>query len=148
MTLEDSVEIRTAPDRIFDFFEHMDRNYQSWHPDHVVFKWVEGSSLKEGAVFYFEEYIAGKLLKKRVRFTRIEADKHIEFAPTFWLLRLFLPRFVFHIDVDGDRCKFAARIRIRIGPLAKRLHQREFDAVRQHMREEGQNLKRLLEGSR
>ena len=94
-----------------------------------------------------EEYITGKLLKKRVRFTKIEADKHIEFAPTFWLLRLFLPRFIFHIDRHGDHCKIASRIHIRIGPLAKQLNQKEFDAVRQHMRDEGQNLKRLLEGS-
>ena len=125
----------------------MDENQQSWHPDHVLFEWVEGRSLKEGTVFYFEEYMAGKLLKKRVRFTKIEADEHIEFAPTFWLLRLFLPRFAFHIDRHGDRCKLAARMHIRIGPLAKRLHQKEFHAVRQHIRAEGQNLKRLLEGS-
>ena len=147
MILEESVEIRTAPDRIFGFFEHMDENYRSWHPDHVLFKWVDGRSLNEGTVFYFEEYIAGKLLKKRVRFTKIEADKHIEFAPTFWLLRLFLPRFVFHVDRDGDHCRFEAQIHRRIGPLAKRLHQKDFDAVRQHMRDEGQNLKRLLEGN-
>ena len=42
MILEDSVEIRTTPKRIFDFFEHMDENYQSWHPDHVLFRWVDG----------------------------------------------------------------------------------------------------------
>ena len=55
--------------------------------------------------------------------------------------------FIFHIDRHGDHCKIASRIHIRIGPLAKRLNQKEFDAVRQHMRDEGQNLKRLLEGS-
>ena len=33
----------------------MDENYQSWHPDHVLFKWVDGHSLKEGTVFYFEK---------------------------------------------------------------------------------------------
>ena len=42
MILEDSVEVRTTPKRIFDFFEHMDENYQSWHPDHVLFRWVDG----------------------------------------------------------------------------------------------------------
>jgi hypothetical protein len=34
---------------------------------------------------------------------------------------------------------------LRAGPVGAWLNRREFDAVRRHMREEGQNVKRLLE---
>ena len=83
MILQDSILIKASPDAIFRFFEEMECNYLQWHPDHVLYRWVAGQGVKEGHVFYFEEYIAGKLLKKRVVFTRVVPHQHIELAPTF-----------------------------------------------------------------
>ena len=40
----------------------MEHDYLRWHPDHALFRWVSGSGVKEGNVFYFEERVAGKLL--------------------------------------------------------------------------------------
>lgn len=145
MLLEDSIKIKTKPEAIFRFFEEMEQNYLQWHPDHVLFRWVSGRGVKEGNVFYFEEYIAGKLLKKKVLFTRVAPNQHIEFAPTFWLLRLFLPRMVFCIQPEAAGCVFKAEIQVRMGPLAAKLHQKELHAVRKHTREEGENIKRILE---
>ena len=120
--------------------------YRSWHPDHKVFRWTLGQGVKLGNRFYFEEVIAGKLLKKSVEFTRIEPDRRIEFAPTFWLLRLLLPRMVFRAEVvDPGAYRFIAEIVLRVGPVAARLNRREFDAVREHMRVEGVNFKRYAE---
>jgi len=34
---------------------------------------------------------------------------------------------------------------VRTGPIGAWLNRREFDAVRQHMHEEGENLKRIVE---
>ena len=72
--------------------------YLGWHPDHKVFRWTRGKGLKVGNEFYFEEVIAGKLLKKDVAFTRIDEGVRVEFAPTCWLMRLFLPRLVFGLE--------------------------------------------------
>ena len=146
MILKDSTRISTTPDAIFGFFEEMEHNYVAWHPDHLLFRWVSGRGVKEGAVFYFEERIAGKLVKKKVAFTRVVSGQHIEFAPTFWLLKLFLPRLLFRIVEEPEGCVFIAELHLRMGPLAARLNKRELDAVRLHMREEGENIKRLLEG--
>jgi hypothetical protein len=146
MILRDETVIRTTPDRIFDFFEHMDENYLRWHPDHLLFRWEQGRGLREGVEFYFEERIGGQLLKKKVRFTRIEPNRHIEFAVTNRLIRLLMPRLLFAMEAQGDRCRFVAEIHIRTGPIGARLNAREFNAVRQHMKEEGENLKRILEG--
>lgn len=149
MILQESIKIKAKPKAIFQFFEEMEHNYSRWHLHHVLFRWVSGRGVQEGNVFYFEEYIAGKLLKKRVVFTRVEPCRHIEFAPTFWLLKLFLPRLVFRIErdveQDPDECMFVAQIQLRMGPLAARLNKRELDAVRKHMKEEGENVKRILE---
>ena len=90
--------------------------------------------------------IAGKLLRKNVILTRIDADARIEFAPTRWLLRLFLPRLVFRLESIAERhYRFMAEIFLRVGPLAAWLNKRELDAVREHMRVEGINLKRFVE---
>ena len=147
MILRDTIELDASPSDVFAFFEDMDTvRYLGWHPDHKVFRWTRGRGLKVGNGFYFEEVIAGKLLKKNVVFTRIDDEAHIEFAPTFWLMRLFLPRLVFRLEkITEQRYLFIAEIHLRVGPLAARLNKREFDAVREHMRVEGTNLKRFVE---
>ena len=142
---ETSPVIRAAPEAVFSFFEGMETNYARWHLDHVSFRWLDPPSLSPGVRFYFEERIAGKLLKKQVVFTRIEKGSLIEFAPTSRLFQLFLPRISFWITQTSGKITITQDIQLRIGPIAARLNQRELDAVRIHMREEGQNLKVLLE---
>jgi hypothetical protein len=150
MILRDTVEVHASPPDVFAFFEDMDHErYLDWHPDHKVFRWTRGHGVKVGHEFYFEEVIAGKLLKKHVVFTRIDDGAHIEFAPTCRLMRLFLPRLVFRLEKIADRhYRVIAEIVLRIGPLAARLNRRELDAVREHMRVEGINLKRFVESRR
>jgi hypothetical protein len=147
--LRDSIDVRAPLATFFAFFEGMsNERYLGWHPDHKLFRWTDGRGVKAGNRFHFEEVIAGKMLKKSVMFTRIEPDHHIEFAPTFWLMRLFLPRLVFRAEiVNPDTYRFVAEIFLRVGPLGARLNKREFDAVREHMRIEGVNFKRFAEGA-
>jgi hypothetical protein len=147
VVLQDTVVVHASPSDVFAFFEGMDNaRYLGWHPDHKVFRWTRGKGVKVGNEFYFEEVIAGKLLKKNVVFTRIEEGSRIEFAPTSRLMRLFLPRLVFRLEnLGGHHYHFTAEIVLRIGPLAARLNKRELDAVREHMRVEGINLKRFVE---
>jgi hypothetical protein len=144
---ETSPEIRAAPETLFAFFQEMETNYTRWHPDHLLFRWIDPPALKPGVRFYFEERIAGKLLKKKVTFSRIELGSLIEFAPTSRLFRLFLPRISFTVTRAALGFTISQDISLRIGPLAAKLNRRELDAVRVHMREEGENLKLLLERS-
>jgi hypothetical protein len=67
MMLQDSIMIKASPDAIFRFFEEMERNYLQWHPDHVLYRWVAGQGVKEGHVFYFEEYITSRESSLRSR---------------------------------------------------------------------------------
>lgn len=147
MVLRDSIDVQAPLASLFEFFDGMSQErYLDWHPDHKVFRWTRGQGVKVGNRFYFEEVIAGKLLRKSVEFTRVEPGSHLEFAPTFWLLRLVLPRMVFRAEVTAaGTFRFVAEIFLRVGPIGARLNRREFDAVRAHMRIEGINFKRHAE---
>ncbi|MBK8009478.1 MAG: SRPBCC family protein [Rhizobiales bacterium] len=139
--------IRADPEQVFSFFAEMQSNYLRWHPDHVCFRWLGKQQLATGSRFYFEERINGKLLRKSVVFTAIDRPARLEFAPTSRLFRFFLPRITFLIARVEGGIVVTQEIVLRIGPLAAWLHRRELDAVRAHMREEGERLKRLLEAA-
>jgi hypothetical protein len=143
---EDSIQIAAPAEAGFAFFEDMEANYPRWHPDHLKFEWRKGRGLKAGNVFYFEERIAGKLLRKETRITEVVPGRFFAFAMVNPLFRFFLPRLSFAFEPDGAGHRFKAELHLNgIGPLGRRLNAKEFDAVDRHMREEGENLKALLE---
>ena len=145
MLLEDRTTIAALAARIFAFFDDLADNYTRWHPDHHRFEWRHGTRVEIGNVCRFDETIGGKRMKKQVVFTEVERDRLIAFAPTSRLARLLLPRLSFELVPVAGGIEFIARIWLRIGPLAAWLNRRDLDAVRRHMREEGQNLKALME---
>jgi len=152
MILRDSVEIKTAPEEVFDFLKHLvdDASYRAWHPaDHVALRWIRGNPYEEGSVAYAEEYLHGKLHKLKFRISKIVPNREIEYAPLSRLLRIFFPKNRFEIEPSGDGCIFTAEVHLRIGRVAKALAKRKLEvglsSVRKHMKEEGENLKRILE---
>jgi len=145
MILEHKILVHCEPEALFEFFESMEQNYTRWHPDHHYFEWRKGRGCKEGNVFFFDETIAGQRQPKEVIFTRIEPGRAIEFAPTNRFFRLFLPSITFLFEPVEDQSRFVARIALRMGPIARWLHREEFELVLQHMREEGENLKQMVE---
>lgn len=145
MILKETTSVEVPSESVYRFFEEMEENYERWHPDHIKFRWTEGSGLEQGAEAYFEERIAGKLQKKTVTFVEVTPDHYLEFKPTSLLVGLLMPHISFTIDARTDGCELTQRIKVRTGPIGAQLNKREFDAVRTHMREEGENLKRILE---
>ena len=146
MILQDSIRIEAPAESAFNFFNDMADNYVRWHPDHLSFKWLEGNSVKVGSIFYFEEIINGEKQKKAMRFTAVKPGLMLEFTPMNLIVRYFMPSLKFETEpINEHSCCFTATIRIRLSPIGQRLNAKEFDAVRKHMREEGENLKRLLE---
>ena len=74
LVLKDSIEINTTPEKIWEFFTNLDKNYLLWHPeDHIVFKWVKGKPMTTGSYYYGEEIMNSKLALKREIETVIEA---------------------------------------------------------------------------
>lgn len=145
MILKETTDVEAPPEEVYRFFEEMEENYERWHPDHITFRWTEKGGLQQGVEAYFEERIAGKLQKKTVKFVEVTLDRYMEFKPTSLLVGLLMPHISFTIDARSDGCELTQRIKVRTGPIGARLNKREFDAVRTHMREEGENLKCILE---
>ena len=152
ITLKESTEIKTTPEEIFNFFMHLDTNYKAWHPDdHVLFYWVEGSPWEVGSISYAEEYLHGKLHKLRTVVTEITPNQYIEYAPTSRLLRYYFPKGTFSIEPKGDTCLFTATVSMKVGWIVKTLFRGKLEyglsSVRKHMKEEGENLKTILESN-
>ena len=153
IVLSDSIEISTTPDNIFGFFLRIvdDASYQAWHPeDHVAFRWIKGEPWQQGSVAYAEEYIHGKLHKFKFLTKEVVPNRKIELVPLSRILRIYFPWNKFLIEpVDGRSCVFTASGLLRVGCLARLLARKKIEqgisSVKKHMKEEGENLKRILE---
>jgi hypothetical protein len=152
VTLTDSIEIKTTPEKVFDFFVHLvdDESYRAWHPqDHVALRWLKGNAWEAGSVVYAEEYIHGKLHKLKFLVTKVVPNREIEYVPVSRFLRLFFPKSTFCIEPRDETCVFTARGTFRVGWLVRTFARKRFtrglSSVKKHMKEEGENLKRILE---
>ena len=143
--LTDSIEIDAAPNRLWEFFTDLEKNYKAWHPgDHVVCRWTKGKPHEVGSIVYAEEVLAGRLCKISMLCTKIETNKRIEYR-TLFPLSLFHPRSMYLLEEKGQRTVFTAVNFFRVPRLFKRRVETLIEATEKHVKEEGQNLKRLLE---
>jgi uncharacterized protein YndB with AHSA1/START domain len=148
MILEEQTVIEASPEDVFHFFEQLDEEaYRAWHPDHVTYRLIEGERLEAGTIAYFEERRGGKDIKMNVLYRRVEPNRYIEFSPTSRFYRIFLPQMSFGVEPHNGQSLLTTRVHVRTGPIGAWLNRKEFDAVRQHMKEEGHNLKKILEQS-
>ncbi|MCK4329694.1 SRPBCC family protein [candidate division WOR-3 bacterium] len=155
MFLTHSVEIRTTPEKIFEFFYNLvdDESYRAWHPnDHVTLRWMEGSPWQEGSVVYAEEYFHGKLHKLTFVITKVVPNRRIEFVPVSRFLRRYAPKNTFSIEPKEVRCVFTSTVHLRL-PLLPRLLARKsvergVSSAKKHIEEEVENLKKILESEK
>ena len=150
--LKDSIEVNATPEKVFKWLVQRikdQESYQAWHPDHVNIRWIKGKPLQEGSILYAEEYLHGDLHKLKFRITRVVPNRLIEYRSLF-PLSILSPGNRFLIEPTGESsCIFTATGSLRIPRwLFKKLHKKhehKIEATEQHMKEEGENLKRILE---
>ena len=152
IVLTDSIEIHTTPEKVFGFFLRIvdDASYRAWHPeDHVAFRWIKGKPWQEGSMAYAEEYIHGKLHKFKFLIKKVVANRQIELVPLSRFLRIYFPRNALLIEPRDGSCVFTASGVLRVGRVAKLLAKSKLEqgllSVSKHVKEEGENLKRILE---
>jgi len=146
--LKDTIEIKASPEDIIEFFLNFQENFYAWHPDHVECRYLTPGPLKENSVIYFEEYLHGKLHKLKLRITLIKPDSRIEY-------KTFMgTKGVFVMEPRGTMTLLIAEMHMgtNIPLLGKlidrtmlRFFSRQLEGLKQHMAEEGQNLRRILE---
>lgn len=147
--IEDSTEINTTPEKIWEFFTNLEKNYKSWHPeDHIVFKWLEGKPMETGTRCYGEEIMNGKVRKFKITIGTVIPNRKIIFHFTF-PVTLVSPYFEWRIEPKGENSVFTAITIIRCERFYRALMGKkrwdELIASGKHMKEEGENLKKILE---
>ena len=155
ITITDSIEIEATPEQVFDWlverFKGKDSN-QTRHPDHVDIRWIKGESLQEGSIVYAEEYLHGRLYRLKLRVTKVVPNRVIEYKSLF-PFSILAPGNAFLVEPKGENsCVFIATVglrRLRLPRLPSRKRRKNgkhrIKAIQQHMKEEGENLKRALE---
>ena len=148
ITLRDEIEINVPPERIFDWLAHLDENYLAWHPDHVACRYLTDGPLQEGSVIYCEEYLHGDLHKLELRATEVVPNARIDYRSGSMMYGAFIiepcaagSRFIAELSF-GVQVPLLERF---LDALFRRLLSGRLRLFRQHMVEEGVNLKRILE---
>jgi hypothetical protein len=148
ISLRDSIEILTTPRQLFAWLDRMPQVYTSWHPDHVACRVAHGSILEVGSELECEEFLHGKLHSMSFRTTRVIPEKRVEFEIAG------MGRGAFEAEGKGDIVRFVTELEIGldmliVGPLLDFIFSlffnKRIDAMKQHMAEEGRNLKAILE---
>ena len=149
LLLKHSIYINTKPEKIWEFFKNLDKNYTTWHPkDHIVFKWIKGKPLEEGSTCYAEQYVMGKATKYNAILSEVIPNRKIVFKWSY-PVSLLSPKVEWLIEPKGNKTTFTAITHMRAGYLIKKLFKKGMKKViddhDKHVAEEGETLKKLLE---
>ena len=152
IVLKDSVKINASSEKVYQWLIQClknKENYKAWHPEHKEIRWLKGDPLQKGSIFYIEEYLQGILHKMKFRIIKIVPNSLIQYRILF-PLSLFAPENKFMIEPLGeDSCTFTAMGKINIPHWLfikmHKYHEQKLEASKQHMREEGENIKKALE---
>jgi len=147
--LKDTVEIESSPEQVFEWLDHLPENYLAWHPDHVACRYLKGTSiLEKGSVLYVEEYLHGQLHRLKLRTTQVVPNNRLEYKAGFGVAGAF------EVESQGSKVLFTADIALGstfpvlgwvLDWIITVLLSGRLEALKQHMAEEGVNLKKLLE---
>jgi len=144
IVLEDTIEINTTPDKIWEFWVNMDKNYKAWHPqDHILFRWTKGRPMEEGSTIYAEETVGGKLLKGKV--TCVDVVPNRKFALKLPFPRSLFVKYEYLIEPRGENTAFTAYTYLKYPGFTRKRIQSVIVIGKKHVKEEGVNLKKILE---
>lgn len=117
--------------------------------DHISLRWVKGKPWEVGSIVKAKEYIHGVVHTLKFVVTEMIPDRLIEYTPTFWLYRIFIPKNSFIIEQKPGGCIFKAVGCYRVGRIGKLFAKRRIDegmaSIKKHLREEGEFLKKSVE---
>jgi hypothetical protein len=125
----------------------MDKNYRLWHPqDHILFRWTRGKPMEEGSKIYAEETVGGKLLK--LKMTCMDVVPKRKFALVLPFPSSLFVKYEYLIEPRGAKTAFTALTYVKYPGFARRRIALAVEVGKKHIREEGENLKSILEGKK
>lgn len=145
--LTDSIRIDSPPEPVWEWLSGLSEHYTEWHPDHVSAEWEHGEPNQVGSILRAVEDVGGTREVLRFEMTSVEPPHRLEYrirGP----ISMLLPGGAFAVVSDDRGSRFTATISYRFGRLTERLFKRRTAALQRHMKEEGENLKRIIESAR
>lgn len=144
--LRDSILINSPVEPIWEWLAGLSEHYVEWHPDHVSAEWERGEPNQVGSVFRAVEDLGGEREVIRMEVTSIDPPHRLEYRMRGHVSAI-LPGGAFAVAPAGGGSRFTASISYRFGSLTAGLFKRRTAALRRHMKEEGENLKRIIESA-
>ena len=145
--LTDSIRIDSPPEPIWEWLSGLSEHYTEWHPDHVSAEWEQGEPNEVGSILRAVEDLGGSREVLRFEMTSVDPPHRFEYrirGP----ISMLLPGGAFAVVSDDGGARFTATISYRFGRLTELLFRRRTAALQRHMKEEGENLKRIIESAR
>ena len=158
ITLKDSIEIKTTPEKIFDWFKNLNKHFTKWSPCHKKFVKLTGG-MDVGDIVYYEQCCEGEWYRVKNKITKIEQREQgweIDYECLFPYSLLGI-KGAFVGEKKGEACNFIAieyfgfKVPV-IGTLIDYLMKLfnpliRFDIIERDMAEDGKRLKEILERS-
>ena len=150
ISIKEETIIEANPENIFNFLSRIDSLYKVWHPkDHIFCKTLYKDLNERGCIFHFLEIIGGFPLYLILTVSKLKKNEFIEYKPIFPLSIFNLGMGSFAIERISDKLsKLTARVEYgNHFALLDKIFQLfvKTEAMRKHIQEEGQNLKKYLE---
>ncbi len=143
--LKESITIHKPAEEVFAWFLDLEENYQTWHQQHIVARWIKGEKFEKGSVLYIEEYMGGKIEKLRFMTTRMIPNRLICFKLLF-PESLICSGGTFRFESENSSTIFIATLSFRFEKLLAKVFNSKVQQIQQHMKEEGEHLKTIMEG--
>ena len=140
----DAVRVEASPERVWSWLTELADHYTQWHPDHVSAEWLKGRPNDVGSILRVVELLDGR--REELSFELAEVDPPLRMG--YRILgphALLLPGGAFTVSPADGGSMFAASIQYRFGAITERVFRRRLTVLGAHMREEGVNLKRMVE---
>lgn len=144
--LVDSIVIDAPPDPVWQWLEDLPSHYTEWHPDHVSAEWERGGPDQIGSIMRAVEFLGGTREALRMELTSIDAPHGFEYRMR-GPISMLLPGGAFTVTPHNGGSRFTASISYRLGAFTERFFSRRVAALTRHMREESENLKRIIEST-
>lgn len=149
MTLTHEVEIKTSPEKIWDFLINIEKNYVPWHPkDHLLFHWTKGAPFESGATFYAEQYMMGEKIKYKGKIPECIPGEKITMTFSF-PLSIITEKIEMVIENHGTTSTFKHITYMKFKFLSRTIFKKQnlkmlYD-MDTHITTEGGNMKNMLE---
>lgn len=149
MTIVHEVDIKTSPDKIWDFLINIEKNYSAWHPnDHILFKWTTGVPFETGSAFYAEQYMIGEKVKYNGKITESIVGEKITMTFSF-PLSLITEKIEMIIENKGTYSTFKHITYMKFKFLSRTIFKKQnikmLNDMDTHITAEGGNMKNILE---